>query len=254
MTVGSGPSREDAAAQSGQNSSANAGDQTLESTSASESPRSWRRTSAWPWPAVAVTAVALAGYLFGTLGALLVAGQTVATLLFVAGDYPPNRSRRSWLTVSAVAAGILVIAGLFWQAHSMGLLPKEQSRPASGPVDLAGSTVTESILKGIDLRGADLSGANFDGLSLIHLSLAGAMAPGASFVGTNLRGVSMQGADLRGANFSMACLRGSDLDGANLTGADITGADITGTNFPPNARKTLVGKAAPKEVKIPSCE
>jgi len=178
----------------------------------------------------------------------------VATLLFVAGDYPPNRSRRSWLTVSAVVAGILLIAGLFWQAHSIGLLRKAESGPARGPADLAGRAVTESMLKGIDLRGADLSGANFDELSLIHLSLAGATAPGASFVGANLEGVSMQGADFRGANFSMACLRGSHLDGADLTGADINGADITGINFSPNVRKTLVGKAVPKGVQIPSCK
>lgn len=253
MAVGSGLPSEGTAAQASGSTDAGAGDRAPQNTGTRESALSWRRTSAWPWPAVAVAAAGLAGYLFGAVAALLVAGQTVATLLFVAGDNPPDRRRRSWLTVSAVAAGMFVVAALFWQASSIGLLRHVGPSRTSGPTDLAGRTVTESMLKGVDLRGATLSGANFDGLSLVRFSLAGSIAPGASFIGSDLRGVSLRGADLRGANFTMACLRDSHLDGAELTGANITGADITGIKLPAKVRRTLFGKAARGGVHIRSC-
>lgn len=187
------------------------------------------------------------------MGALLVAGQTVATLLFVAGDSPSDRSRRSWLTVSAVAAGIFVAAVLYWQAGSIGLLRHTGAIHPNGPANLAGRTVTESMLKGLDLRGSTLSGANLEGLSLVHFSLAGAIAPGASFVASDLRYASLQGADLQGDNFTRACLRDSDLDGAELTGANITGADITGTGLSRKVTRTLVGRAARKGANVRSC-
>src|ERR1035438_6152869 len=42
--------------------------------------KGWVRSSLWPWPAVAVAAIALAGYLFGWVGAVVVSGQAVASL------------------------------------------------------------------------------------------------------------------------------------------------------------------------------
>ncbi len=221
------------------------------------SPPRHRRSSAWVWPALAVTVVALAGRFFGVWGALIVAGQTVATLLFAAADDSLNRSRRSWLTLTAVGAGMIVIAVLFWQASSSGILPKlgagRAKVPSSGPVNLAGRRLTQSMLNAADLRGATLSGADFNGLLLTRLSLAGAVAPGASFVRSDLQGISLRGADLRGADFSMACLRGSDLSGAQLRGVDIAGADITDAGLSRRVRRTMTGRPAPAGTHVRSC-
>ncbi len=208
----------------------------------------------WPWPAIAITAIALAGALFGWLGAVVVAGQTVATLLFVAGDTLLERGKRARLALSAVVAGAAVALLLLWQAHAIGILRTGSSGHASKPTDLTGRTITQPMLKGLNLRGATLSGAKLDHLALTSKSLNGAVAAGSSFIGSDLRGVSMRGAELPGANFSKACLRGADLAGAVLNGADITGADITGIDLPPSVRKTLIGKPAPPSAHIPSCQ
>jgi hypothetical protein len=207
----------------------------------------------WPWPAVAVAVVALAGTLFGLLGAVVVTGQAVASLMFVAGDTLLDLKRRTWLAVSAVVVGAAVVVVLLWQAHALGFLRSRSSGQTGGSADLVGRTVTQTMLKGLNLRGATLSGTKLDHLSLTGKSLDGAIAPGSSFIGSDLRKVPMRGAELPGADFTEACLRYADPAGAELNGANITGADITGINLPPSVRKTLVGKPASPGAHVRSC-
>ncbi len=206
----------------------------------------------WPWPPVAVTAIALAGYVFGWLGAIVTAGQTVATLVFVAGDSLVKK--RTWLAASAVGMGTALVLLLLWQVHAIGPVRSRTPGQASGQTDLAGRTVTQAMLKRLDLRGALLAGARLDHIALTGKSLDGAVAPGSSFVGSNLLGVPMRGAELFGASFIGACLRHADLAGAELNGADIAGADITGLDLPTSVMKTLVGKPAPSGAQVPSCQ
>jgi Pentapeptide repeats (8 copies) len=264
VATGSEPQTGDAPAQAPGSAGAGADVSAQKNSSASVSAQknspapdshgAWLRSSVWPWPALAVAAIALAGYLFGLLGAVVVAGQTVATLLFVAGDSLLDLKKRTWLTVSAVAVGVAVVAVLFWQAHAIGLVRSRSSGQTGGPADLVGRTVTQAMLKGLNLRGAMLSGTKLDHLSLTSKSLNGAVAPGSSFIGSNLQRVPMRGAELPGANFSAACLRHTDLAGAELNGANITGADITGIDLPPSIMKTLVGKPAPSGTRVQSCQ
>jgi Pentapeptide repeats (8 copies) len=219
-----------------------------------DSSKGWIRSSLWPWPAIAITAIALAGALFGWLGAVVVAGQTVATLLFVAGDTLLERDKRARLAVSAVVAGAAVALLMLWQLHTIGVLRTGSSHHASRPTDLTGRIVSQAMLKRLNLRGAMLSGAQLDHLNLTSKSLNGAVAPGSSFVGSDLRRVAMRGADFPGANFTGACLRDADLAGAVLNGVTITGADITGVHLPRSVRKTLVGKPAAVDAHVSSCQ
>jgi hypothetical protein len=213
----------------------------------------------WPWPALAIAAIALAGYVFGWLGAVIVAGQAVASLLFVAGDTLLDLRKRAWLAVVAVVAGAAVVLVLLWQAHALKFVRSgnygrsANPVPTSTPTDLTGRTITQAMLNGLSLRGAVLSGSKLDHLSLTGQSLNGVVAPGSSFVGSDLRGVPMRGAELSGADFTGACLRGADLAGAELNGANVTAADITGTDLPPAVRRTLIGKPAAPGTHVPSC-
>ena len=219
----------------------------------------WVRSSLWPWPALAIAVIALAGYVFGWLGAVIAGGQAVASLLFVAGDTLLDLKRRAWLAVVAVVAGVAVVLVLLWQAHALKFVRSGNSGPGgnsggtSTPADLTGRTITQAMLNGLSLRGAVLSGSNLDHLSLTGQSLNGVVAPGSSFIGSDLQGVPMRGAELPGANFTGACLRGADLAGAELNGANITGADITGTDLPTAVRRTLIGKQAAPGTHVPSC-
>jgi Pentapeptide repeats (8 copies) len=253
VTTGPGSPTEGTAAQASAPTSTGADMSGKKNSSEPDGHRAWIRSSVWPWPALAVTAIALAGYLFGILGAVVVAGQTVATLLFVAGDSLLGRKKRTSLAVLAVGAGAVVVLVLLWQAHAIGLVRSRNSGEVSGPIDLVGRTITQTMLKGLNLRGAVLSGATVDGRSLTSNNLDGAVAPGSSFIGSNLQAVPMRGAELPGANFSRACLRRADLAGAELSGANITGADITGIDLPPSVMKTLVGRPAPSGARVASC-
>jgi hypothetical protein len=198
---------------------------------------------------------------FGWLGAVVTAGQAVASLLFVAGDTMLNPKKRAWLAISAVIVGAAVVLVLLWQAHALGFLRNRNSGrttspnsvQTAGPADLGGRTITQAMLKSLNLRGAVLSGAKLDHLSLTDQSLNGVVAPGSSFIGSDLRGVPMRGGDFPGADFTGACLRGADLAGAELNGANITGADITGIDLPPSVRRTLIGKPASPGTHVPSC-
>jgi hypothetical protein len=213
-----------------------------------------RRWALWLWPAIVITLIALAGHLFGVVGAIVIAGQTVATLLFVAGDQLLDRRARSWLAVSAVGVGTIVVLLLLWQSHTPSLRRgAEHAAPSKGPVDLRGKVVTSRGLRDVVLRGALLDGAVMEKLDLTHHDLTGVSAPGISLQESDLQQVHLQGADLRGADLAGACLRNADVAGANLTGANVTGADLTGLAVPASMRKTMIGKPAESSKPIPSC-
>jgi Pentapeptide repeats (8 copies) len=197
----------------------------------------WERWSLWPWPALAVTVIAVAGALFGEIGALLVFSQTVATLLFVAGEQLLQKSMRPKIAVAAVVVGSLTVMLLLPRLHT-----GTRVAPVTGTPDLRGKRVTPAMLRNLSLRGALLDGARLPGLDLRGKNLAGASAAGASFAHARLDGVSMRGADLIGADFASACLRGADLAGAELDGADVAGADMTGVAIPRSVRMRLVGR------------
>jgi hypothetical protein len=207
----------------------------------------------WPWPAIAVAIIALAGYLFGWLGAVVATGQAVASLLFVAGDTLLDLRKRTWLAVSAVTVGAIVVLILLWQVRELGLARGGNADQIGTPTHLTGRTITQVMLKNLNLRGAVLSGTRLDHLSLIGQSLNGVMAPGSSFIGSDLQGDPMRGGEFPGADFTRACLRGADLAGAELNGANITGADIAGIDLPPAIRRTMIGVPARPGTNVPSC-
>jgi Pentapeptide repeats (8 copies) len=217
----------------------------------------WVWSSLWPWPALAIVVISVAGSLFSWPGAVLGVGVTVATLLLVAGYTLLDLKKLKRLAVSAGVAlvvSLAVILVLLWQVRAVGFGRGSSPGHTSGSADLAGRTVTQLMLKGLNLRGAMLSGTKLDHLSLTHKSLNGAVAPGSSFIGSDLQKVPMRGAELPGANFSGACLRYADLAGAELNGAIITGADVTGVDLPPSVLRTLIGKPAAPDVRVPSCK
>ena len=265
VSTGSEPPAENAAAQASAAAEpsvladSGAGKAARKNPSVSDPRRGWIRSSLWPWPALAIAVIALAGYVFGWLGAVVVAGQAVASLLFVAGDTLLDLERRTRLAVAAVLAGSAVVLVLLWQAHALGFARSaqpgqgENSGQTSALTELAGRTITQIMLEGLSLRGAVLSGARLDHLSLVSQSLNGVVGPGSSFTGSDLQGVPMRGAVLPGANFTDACLRGADLSGAELNGANITGADITGIELPSTERQTLIGKPASSGTHVLSC-
>ena len=261
VSTGSGPPAENAAAQTGVATGIGADRPERKDSLRPKPDKGWIRSSLWPWPALAVAVIALAGYVFGWFGAVVTTGQAVASLLFVAGDTLLGLRKRAWLAISAVVAGAAVVLVLLWQAHALGFLRSRNSvqttSPNSvqtaGPTDLSGRTITQAMLKSLNLRGAVLSGTKLDHLSLTDQSLNGTVAPGSSFIGSDLQRVPMRGGEFPGADFTGACLRGADLAGAELNGAIITGADITGTDLRPSVRRTLIGKPASPSTHVPSC-
>jgi hypothetical protein len=177
----------------------------------------------WPWPALAITAVALAGYAFGVRGAVVVAGQTIATLLFALGTKFATTRWSIKAATAAIAVSTFVILLL------LGLVRTETAPSVVSPVDLRGQHLTSPPAA---LRGALLAGTRLDGIDLAGRSLAGAQAAGASFRGANLKGANLRGADVSGVDFTGACLRDADLSGAIMVGATWDGADLTGAVLP----------------------
>jgi hypothetical protein len=210
----------------------------------------------WVWPPVAITFVAVGGYVLGTVGALIAAGQAIATLIFVAGDLLYKNDNRRAIAVTAVAVAALVVTVLLWQTQVPWLTRRDAPPPArtGGPVDLRGQTVTAKVIQNVDLRGSQLSGAGFDGLDLRDRQLDGAVAAGTSFQGTRLSGATLRGADLRGANLARACLTGADITGADLTGVDVSGADLTGLSLSRETTRTFKGTPAPAGTSVASCQ
>jgi len=176
----------------------------------------------WLWPPAAIGVVAVAGQVFGALGAAMVLGQTAATVLCVAGLRLLDARVRIKVVASALGAGGLVLMVLL-----VGAVPLVRER---GEPDLRGKTVTKAMVTGLHLRGADLADTRLDDRDLRQLpdrSLAGVDAPGASFRRAHLEGVSLRGAILIGADFTGACMHDVDLAGAVMTGAIVEGADVS---------------------------
>lgn len=202
-------------------------------------PKDW---PLWVWPPLAIALIAVAGYRYGVAGALTSAASTVATLVFVAGDFLYSGHRRRAFAVLAVSLGILVLTVLLWQAKVPWFRhPTGVQTVTLGPIDLRGATVTQAEAARLDLRGAQLSGAVFDGLVLHGEQMEGVTASGTSFRGADLSFASFRGADLNGADFSYACLIGTDFTGALLDGANVSHAILNLHTLPKSVVAKLIG-------------
>lgn len=203
-----------------------------------------RQVSIWIWPLVAIVLVAVAGQVFGLLGAIITASSALAALLFTAAELLRSRRARQSAAVVAVIGAVAVMALFALQ----GVMPwsRTSARPGNA-LDLRGHRISASNLTG-DLRGARLAGADLSAVNLHGRDLAGVDAPGTSLRNANLAGASLRGADLRGADLRGACLDTADLTGAELSGAEITGATIA---VPPGTLVT--GTPLPAGQRAPSC-
>lgn len=163
-----------------------------------------------------------AGGLFGAQAALLVGGEVVAIIVFVAAHQ--LFGARLWLAtgLAIVIASFVALAGLQqvrpdgWLASATKATagpPKSSPSPA---VDLHGQTIRPDQVAALRFRATNLSGTRLNGLDLRGKDFDGASARGASFRGSRLEGASFRGADLR-----EACLRGARLEGVDLSGADL---------------------------------
>ncbi|MCH8887861.1 MAG: pentapeptide repeat-containing protein [SAR324 cluster bacterium] len=102
--------------------------------------------------------------------------------------------------------------------------------------DLTGSRLDGAQLAGVTLsyslmEGVNLSGANLEGAKLTMVNLAGANLAGANLAGADLRNSNLRGVDLSQANLSRADLSGSVLIGANLTRASLHNANLSNTDL-----------------------
>ncbi len=202
-------------------------------------PKGW---PLWVWPAVAIALTAVAGYRLGIAGALTAAASAVAALVFVAGDFLYSGQRRRAFAIFAVSLAVIVLVVLLWQAKiPWARLRAVAHTTAPGPVDLRGTTITQTQAARLNLRGAQLSGAVLDGLGLRGKQMEGVTASGASFRHVDLSFASLRGADLNGADLSYACLIGTDLTGALLDGADVNHATLNVHVLPRSEVKTLTG-------------
>ena len=200
----------------------------------------------WPfwvwWPPLAIAVVAVAGYRFGTAGALTSAGSAIGALVFVAGDFLYSGHRRRAFAILAVSIGVIVVTILLWQAKVPWIRHHAVAQAVTpGPIDLRGATITQAQAARLDLRGAQLSGAVLDGLNLQGKQMEGVTAPGASFRRADLSFASLRGADLNGADFSYACLIGTDFSGALLNGANVSHAILDLHTLPRSVIASLIG-------------
>ena len=253
VSTGSEPPAENTTAQTGVSTGADAGESELKNSLRPKPDKGWIRASLWPWPAIAIAVIALAGYVFGWLGAVVATGQAVASLLFVAGDTLLTLRKRAWLAISAVVAGAAVVLVLLWQTHALGFVRSSNPVQTAGSTDLTGRTVTQAMLKSLNLRGALLSGTRLDHLSLTGQSLNGAVAPGSSFIGSDLRRVPMRGAELSGAISPGHACAAPILPALSSTGPTSPGPTSPESICRPSVRRTLIGKPASPGTHVPSC-
>ena len=121
------------------------------------------------------------------------------------------------------------LAGMFDFSHCN--TPALTLDPATGQIDLRGTSEQGKNLKGADLSGAEAAGSSFQGSNLQDAFLPNADLHGSSFQGANLQGADLAGDNLSGANLQGANLQGSNLSGANLSGANLQGANLQGSNL-----------------------
>jgi hypothetical protein len=174
-------------------------------------------------------AIAVAGQIWRTYGALLAGLLAISTLILLVGSDVVRGWPRLAIAAAATAAMVAVIIG-----HLSGLIGLGRTGTTAGeheaghpPLDLRGQRVTAAEIQDNDLRGALLSGAVLDGLDLTGVRLTGADARGASFRGANLERADLRGADLSGSDLRRACLYRTVMSGARLDGADAREADIS---------------------------
>lgn len=202
-------------------------------------PKGW---PLWVWPPVAVGLIAVAGYVLGVAGALTTAASTVATLIFIAGDFLYAGHRRRAVAIVAISISVLVLIGLMWQVKIPWIRQRiAEPTTVPGPVDLRGATVTQAQASTLNLRGAQLSGAILNDLVLRRKKMDGMVAFGVSFYHADLSYASLRGADLNGADFSYACLIGTSFNGADLNGANVNHATLNVHTLPASTVKTLIG-------------
>ncbi|OZM81721.1 hypothetical protein CFP66_12220 [Pseudonocardia sp. MH-G8] len=175
----------------------------------------------WAGPAVAIVLVAVAGQVFGVLGAVIGVGCSAAAISFSAGEALADGHRRRAFAVAALVLLLAAMTVFAWQ----GAWPwSRATASAVGGDDLRGQRIEPDQVT--ELRGASLAGADLAGLEMRSADLAGVAAPGATFRDTDLTAASLRGADLRGADLRGACLIDADLAGADLTGANVAGAAV----------------------------
>ncbi|MCP9948714.1 pentapeptide repeat-containing protein [Actinomadura madurae] len=228
-------------------------DTTRENVSGAEPAGGWK-AMLWIWPAIVITIIASAGGLFGAQAALLVGGEVVAIIVFVAAHQ--LFGARLWLAtgLAIVIASFVALAGLQqvrpdgWLASATKATagpPKSSPSPA---VDLHGQTIRPDQVAALRFRATNLSGTRLNGLDLRGKDFDGASARGASFRGSRLEGASFRGADLR-----EACLRGARLEGVDLSGADLAGANVEGATISTESRQTASQWPPPGPVSNNAC-
>jgi hypothetical protein len=183
--------------------------------------RSTSLAAVWAGPAAAIVLVAVAGQLFGVLGAAIAVGCSAAAISFSAAEALAAGHRRRAFAVTALVVLLAVMAIFAWQGAWSWSRTVARS---AGAEDLRGQRVDSGQVSA--LRGALLAGADLSGLELRGASLAGIVAPGATFRDSDLTSAALRGADLRGADLRGACLVHADLAGADLTGANVDGAAV----------------------------
>jgi phospholipase C len=120
-------------------------------------------------------------------------------------------------------------AGLF--DFSRCSAPALQLDPATGRLDLAGTSLDGQNLKDANFSGAEADNAGLRGVNLQGGFLENASLTGATLQGSNLKDADLRDADLQGASFGGANLDGADLSGANLGGADLKGSNLNGVDL-----------------------
>lgn len=82
------------------------------------------------------------------------------------------------------------------------------------------------LRNGVSLAGITLDDAWLEGVQLPRATLVRSSLQRANLAGANLEGANLEGADLRGAELVAANLRGAYLKGANLAGARLSAATL----------------------------
>jgi hypothetical protein len=227
--------------------------QTDNGSRSSQGPRHTWSSSLWLWPAAAIALAGIAGWLFGTTGALLVGGEALAVLVVTASILTVSRNRGSAIGIAALVAVGAVFAGLAWapalhHASKSSSPATTRSATLGRPLDWQWRTISQHMAQGANFRGADLDNANLDGLQLRHRNFDGVQADGANFRGSQLEDASFRGASLKGA-----CLQGANLMGADLTGANFTGADVAGVTVSAKAKKAALVWPSPQAGPVAAC-
>jgi hypothetical protein len=211
--------------------------------------------SLWVWPAVGVSAVALAGQILGVLAAevvgALLAGIAVAHVSNIVNERKWSSSRSAAMGMGASLV-VLALAALQSGQFIGTDEPRDDTASlAGGALDLRGRKVTQELIKDANLRGAQLQGADLSSIDLHASHLEGANLAGANLRKANLLGAFLQGANLSGADMREACLKQATFSGADLRDVDATGADTTSSTV--SVAATLAARVWSKQPNTLAC-